>query len=145
MANGRVWTGRQALNVGLVDHMGGLNKALKVAAELAGLPMIPGLKAGWRVETSREPRGGIGIPFLSASSGLEVSKGVDVLALCDDSVAYSKLVSEETLGISPLFASLNQLLTYNIAQSSYREYVIKLFSNNVSINKIGIFLKELFE
>jgi protease-4 len=35
MAGGRVYTGRQALDLGLVDEMGGLNAAIKKAADLA--------------------------------------------------------------------------------------------------------------
>lgn len=37
VAQGRVWTGRQALERGMVDHIGGLRKAIEVAAEKAGL------------------------------------------------------------------------------------------------------------
>ena len=34
---GRVWTGTQALEIGLVDEIGGLDKAIAMAAEKAGL------------------------------------------------------------------------------------------------------------
>ncbi len=37
VAQGRVWTGAQALDVGLVDELGGLEDAVQRAAELAGL------------------------------------------------------------------------------------------------------------
>lgn len=37
MAGGRVYTGRQALERGLIDKIGGLNDAIKLAAEKAGL------------------------------------------------------------------------------------------------------------
>lgn len=37
VAQGRVWTGRQAREVGLVDELGGLDRALVVAKERAGL------------------------------------------------------------------------------------------------------------
>jgi len=37
IAQGRVWTGEQALERGLVDEIGDLERAIKVAAELAGL------------------------------------------------------------------------------------------------------------
>jgi protease-4 len=36
IAQGRVWTGKQALEVGLVDSLGGLEEALQKAKELAG-------------------------------------------------------------------------------------------------------------
>ena len=38
LADGRVFTGRQAREVGLVDHLGDLHDALDIAAALAGLP-----------------------------------------------------------------------------------------------------------
>lgn len=37
LAQGRVWTGQEALNVGLVDELGSLDNAIEGAAELAGL------------------------------------------------------------------------------------------------------------
>jgi len=38
VAQGRVWTGEQALEVGLVDQLGGLAAAVAVAREKAGIP-----------------------------------------------------------------------------------------------------------
>ena len=38
IGGGRVWTGRQALEKGLVDEMGGLDRAVSHARRLAGLP-----------------------------------------------------------------------------------------------------------
>jgi protease-4 len=35
IGQGRVWTGKQALTLGLVDKIGGLNDAVKIAAQLA--------------------------------------------------------------------------------------------------------------
>lgn len=37
IAGGRVWTGSDAINIGLVDELGGLNTAMVKAAELAGI------------------------------------------------------------------------------------------------------------
>lgn len=37
IAQGRVWTGEQALNIGLVDEMGGINTAIETAATLASV------------------------------------------------------------------------------------------------------------
>jgi len=36
-AEGRVWTGNQAKEIGLVDEVGGIEKAIGIAAELANL------------------------------------------------------------------------------------------------------------
>jgi protease-4 len=38
IGRGRVWTGQQAKEIGLVDEIGGLSKALKMAKERAGIP-----------------------------------------------------------------------------------------------------------
>jgi protease-4 len=38
VGRGRVWTGRQAMEIGLVDELGGLDRALELAKELAGIP-----------------------------------------------------------------------------------------------------------
>ena len=38
IAQGKVWTGRQALERGLVDEMGGLESGARKARTLAGLP-----------------------------------------------------------------------------------------------------------
>nr|MBA2735721.1 S49 family peptidase [Pyrinomonadaceae bacterium] len=38
VAQGRVWTGAQAKEKGLVDEFGGLNRAIEIAKELANLP-----------------------------------------------------------------------------------------------------------
>ena len=40
IAQGRVWTGAQALELGLVDVLGGLDTAIALAAELAGIEDI---------------------------------------------------------------------------------------------------------
>ena len=37
IAQGRVWSGRKALEIGLVDELAGLDRAVEIAAELAGL------------------------------------------------------------------------------------------------------------
>lgn len=38
VAQGRVWTGKTAQKIGLVDSLGGLDKSIKIAVERAGLP-----------------------------------------------------------------------------------------------------------
>lgn len=44
LAHGRVWTGRQAVENGLVDELGGLDRAVEVAKELAGIPAEEGVQ-----------------------------------------------------------------------------------------------------
>lgn len=38
IAKGRIWTGEQALELGLIDELGGLTRAVELAKELAGIP-----------------------------------------------------------------------------------------------------------
>jgi protease-4 len=38
IGRGRVWTGSQAMEIGLVDEMGGLSRAVEIAKEKAGIP-----------------------------------------------------------------------------------------------------------
>ncbi|MCB1044816.1 MAG: signal peptide peptidase SppA [Acidobacteria bacterium] len=49
-ARGRVWTGADAVRLGLIDKLGGLQQAIERAAELAGM------EAGYRVRTFPEER-----------------------------------------------------------------------------------------
>jgi protease-4 len=44
VGQGRVWTGGQAKNHGLVDEFGGLDKAIEVAKELAKIPADKGVE-----------------------------------------------------------------------------------------------------
>jgi protease-4 len=69
--DGRVLTGRQALELGLVDEFGNINDGLAKAAEMAGLPYVP----DEIYEPERERPGLIGFLF-----GEAVSKAVLNLA-----------------------------------------------------------------
>ena len=51
MGKGRVWTGSQAKELGLVDEIGGLSRAIDLAKELAGIP--PGEQVRLVVEPRR--------------------------------------------------------------------------------------------
>ncbi|MFT7654756.1 MAG: protease-4 [Candidatus Azotimanducaceae bacterium] len=64
LAGGRVWSGEAALDLGLVDQLGGLNEALRRAAELAGV-------TSWQkrhVDPSRDPRSELIAELLSAQA-----------------------------------------------------------------------------
>ena len=65
VARGRVWTGRDALEAGLVDELGGLRDAVRIARERAKLPedapvlsaiRIPPLARLSRPKNSEDPR-----------------------------------------------------------------------------------------
>ena len=42
VAKGRVWSGKDALALGLVDCLGGLEQAIEIAKQEAGLPLEVG-------------------------------------------------------------------------------------------------------
>jgi protease-4 len=65
IAGGRVWTGAEALDLGLVDEIGGFREALRKARELGGIPReVPGVLA--KVTPSRGGRPSPGEPAQSA-------------------------------------------------------------------------------
>jgi protease-4 len=72
IARGRVWTGSDALRVGLVDELGGLHDAARIARSRAGLPddaplrpalHIPPLARLGRPRNSEDPRAGLSAPW----------------------------------------------------------------------------------
>jgi protease-4 len=90
IARGRVWTGRDAYERGLVDELGGLRTAVKIARERGGLPNtapvryalhVPPLARLGRPRNSEDPRAQLasswpGLSDLAAAVGLS-----DALAL----------------------------------------------------------------
>jgi protease-4 len=82
LARGRVWTGRDALERGLVDELGGLRDAVRIARTRAGLPdtaplrhavHVPPLARLGRPRNSEDPRALAAVtalPDLSSALGL---------------------------------------------------------------------------
>ncbi|MDA9919238.1 signal peptide peptidase SppA [Porticoccaceae bacterium] len=70
IAQGRVWTGEKALELGLVDQLGDLNDAIEVAAELANL-------ADYMVDYRRKPLS----VYEQLLSGMSSSAGASMAAL----------------------------------------------------------------
>ena len=69
VARGRVWTGRDAVEVGLVDHLGGLRDAVQIARRAADLPddapvvralHVPPLARLGQAKNSEDPRAMVG-------------------------------------------------------------------------------------
>ncbi len=54
VAQGRVWTGQQAITHGLVDFVGGIDKAVAVASELAGFEPEDGVRL-FEVRSAQNP------------------------------------------------------------------------------------------
>jgi protease-4 len=76
IARGRVWTGTDAVRIGLVDELGGLRDALRIARTRAGLPddapvvtalHVPPLARLGRARNTEDPRAALGttLPGLS--------------------------------------------------------------------------------
>ena len=76
IARGRVWTGSDAIGIGLVDELGGLRDALRIARSRAGLPddapvrhalHIPPFARLGRAKNTEDPRAALGatVPGLS--------------------------------------------------------------------------------
>lgn len=106
LALGRVWTGRQALQRGLVDHVGGLWKALEVAARLANYADGRSLRMeamqpwGWTSLLRRSPWREM--VESQGKTALSLAAPADrVLAIGGEEVFSSGLVPAETLGLPP--------------------------------------------
>jgi ClpP class serine protease len=52
VANGRIYTGQQAKELGLVDELGGLDEAVRIAASRSGITGEPTVE---RISTERRP------------------------------------------------------------------------------------------
>src|SRR5215211_6712487 len=78
IAGGRVWTGTEALDLGLVDETGGFREALSKARELGGIQReVPGL-----LTKVNPPRGGRPLPGEPAQTALDAME-VTWLALSE--------------------------------------------------------------
>ena len=87
VARGRVWTGSDALGIGLVDELGGLHDAVRIARERGGLPAdaplrqaihVPALARLGRPKNTEDPRVMLGATLpgladLAAALGLPAS------------------------------------------------------------------------
>jgi protease-4 len=92
VAQGRVYTGRRALALGLIDHVGDLEKAVTLAADAAGLKAKPALE---RIEINKP---GLAQKLgLSAQAivGAPVSESLEALAVA------TTLASEPALAYCP--------------------------------------------
>ncbi|MEO8828310.1 signal peptide peptidase SppA, partial [Lapillicoccus sp.] len=86
IARGRVWTGSDALRVGLVDELGGLRDAVRIARLRAGLHAdAPVTRAGHisplqrlgRARNSEDPRAGSGVRLEAGLPDLATGLGLD--------------------------------------------------------------------
>jgi protease IV len=89
VARGRVWTGRDALDAGLVDELGGLRDAIRIARERANLPedapvlgaiRIPPLARLRRPKNSEDPRTWVGSAWPRIATGSGAMKDLAAVA-----------------------------------------------------------------
>jgi protease IV len=89
VARGRVWTGRDAVEAGLVDELGGLRDAIRIARERANLPedapvlgaiRIPPLARLSRPKNSEDPRTWIGSAWPRIATGSGAMKDLAAVA-----------------------------------------------------------------
>jgi protease-4 len=75
IAQGRVWIGRQARELGLVDELGGMNKAIEIVKDLAGIPKDQKIQ----IVTYPEHESGITISFKSDWVTMSTAKNENLL------------------------------------------------------------------
>ena len=89
VARGRVWTGRDALEAGLVDELGGLRDAIRIARVRARLPedapvlgaiRIPPLARLGRPKNSEDPRTWVGAAWPRVATGSGAMKDLSAVA-----------------------------------------------------------------
>lgn len=97
VAQGRVWTGRQALEHGLVDELGGLDVALAKAAELAelgddyGLVKLPRQQTFW--DLLMEELSAVRSPTLSIELPEPVARVASEIELLDRMLSDTELIA----------------------------------------------------
>ena len=72
LADGRVYSGRMAQDLGLVDALGGFDEAVRLAGELAGIPGKPRLvrpRRAWHPGRSGGPGRAASRPHVARSVG----------------------------------------------------------------------------
>jgi ClpP class serine protease len=120
VAQGRVWTGRQAKERGLVDHTGGLWKALHIAQELASITDKTKKGKAVRVQVMRSAGAGGLEGWLTerAKRSTGSTIGPQVMALCAEEAMWSGLLgSESQLGLNPTLQALGQSLSPVLQQA----------------------------
>lgn len=97
VAQGRVWTGLQAKERGLVDYLGGIERAVEILKEKAGIPEAEHVRLEtMRNQMSLAQRLGLGLLTIEEKSGLSTLLG-EPLALADVDIS-------ENGGLSPMSA-----------------------------------------
>lgn len=99
LGRGRVWTGNQAKQAGLIDELGGLTRALEIAKQLAGIPQDEQVKLDvWPKKVSL-------ISLILGRRG-EASSFSARLAVSNYQEILKRLEGENVLAIMPFWQNL---------------------------------------
>lgn len=94
MAEGRVWSGTRAVQMGLVDELGGLDRAIAKAAELAGLG------DDYEIETFPKPIDHFSKFFEALADGSDTAAAVSEMMRLKSELAHGKFENlPEALGL----------------------------------------------
>ncbi|MEY2398955.1 MAG: protease [Actinomycetota bacterium] len=96
VAGGRVWTGTDAHDVGLVDDLGGLDRALEVAVELTGAD------SGTRAKVKAFPKKSKGVGMLRKKKG----DSSDEVPAASASLSTRSLIDACSVGLGSIVAHL---------------------------------------
>jgi protease-4 len=96
IAQGQVWTGAEALDRGLVDSIGGLDDAVLIAAELAGLD--EGEYGRKYIHKELTPTEQLALEFLGSVSAL----GLDAGRFVDRQSTLQRLARTFEVALQPL-------------------------------------------
>jgi protease-4 len=99
LGKGRVWTGAQAKELGLVDELGGLSEAIQLAKELAGIP------AEERVRLDVQPKK---VSFIDMFLGRQwIKSSLGIHPKIDEMLSALKVLEREQIwAIMPFWLSL---------------------------------------
>merc|ERR1711871_562484 len=145
-AQGRVWTGKQAQNRGLVDEIGGLWKALSIAVNMTDINTTQTHCIPIEILVDRSGMG-LGIPGFGRSLGvgvddINVQRSLDLLTapqyICDDFVASLNLASPEALGMS------NEMIKLGLGPFSNQLLNLQLGTSDTLMTLLPVIMKSLF-
>lgn len=144
VAQGRVWTGRQALRRGLVDRIGGLWAAVRAASYLAELDID---KKGLIIQVLKEPKSPFASPFgIGGRSASTFYDDNDVYYSMDDAVAYTDLVSADSLGVPSILKKTGLASTVGSLLQKYKlGDIVQQPAISLDSSRLGLLLEDVID
>ncbi|DBB17839.1 TPA: hypothetical protein ACH3X3_002859 [Trebouxia sp. C0006] len=122
VARGRVWTGQDALELGLVDKLGGLRDAIAAAKQRAGLPQEEGKVKVFQLEP--ESKSLLGLIWQALQQ--DTQTGISDLPELTQPIAAGSSLREVLAGRSGQKVMMNQLRAAFMAQHKVRTPLLQL-------------------